>query len=184
MTESYFNQIIRHYKTKWENEPNVQFWDKGPIDKLNTDFRVLEFAPTKNRSMWTYATCCMSNDEDAYPIELHLFSVKQDQSLIELLFAIAYYHKTTAKLNLHHTINFGRSWQGQSNCSFGYISLPYLDGPELETLLIDGKCVKFYWLIPITESERNYKERCGIEALENLFDNGFNYIDNSRKSLI
>ena len=122
------------------------------------------------------------------PIELHLFSPKKDGSLIELLTTVAYYHKNTRRLNLWHTVNFGRGWQDKSACEYGLISLPYLDGPTLEDLYLaspEEKIFKFYWLIPVTKQEVDYKKKYGIEALEQLFElQSFNYLDSNRKSVV
>lgn len=138
--------------------------------------------------MWAYCTCCMSQKQDTNPIELHIFSEKKDESLIELLTAIVYYHKNINKLNIWHTVNFGRGWQDDSSCNYGLISLPYLDGPKLENLYLDDateKCVKFYWLIPITKLEVDYKKEYGIDALELLFEKqSFNYLNPYRKSVV
>lgn len=187
-SEHYFELIKRHYYKIWHSEPKIYLWNNGPIEKLNFDFRVLEFSPTSRRNMWTYTTCCMSSSDDQYPIELHIFSEHQDESIIELLTSIAYYSKNTHPLNLWHTINFGRSWQDKSICEYGLISLPYLDGQALENLNIEPnreKCVKFYWLIPITKQEVDYKKEYGIEALEQLFEQkSFDYLDPGRKSVV
>ena len=67
----------------------------------------------------------------------------------------------------------------------GLISLPYLDGPSLEWLDIDGIKTQFLWLIPITKQEMDYKKKNGIEALEEKFDDSsFNYSNPHRKSVI
>ncbi len=98
-----------------------------------------------------------------------------------------YYHKNFKKLNLWHTVNFGRGWQDNSSYDYGLISLPYINGPNLENLYLESekeKCVKFYWLIPINKAEVNYKKEFGIEALEELFENhSFNYLNPNRKSV-
>ncbi len=177
------NSIIDHYISNWGGTPLLYLWDKGPIDKLPIDFRVLEFEPTPFRNMWTYATCCMSEPVEINPIELHIFSGKKDESIIELLTSVAFYHHNTAKLNLHDTINFGRPWTQNSLCKFGYVSLPYLDGPKLENLKIE-KTHKFFWLIPITEKEKQYKRTFGYEKLEESFEKGLNYLDPNRQSSV
>src|SRR5262249_2003043 len=146
--------------------------------------RVLEFAPTERRKMWTYATCCMSQPTDTTPIELHIFSSQKDVNLVELLTVVAYYHKTSSKIGLHHTVNFGRPWQDTSLCEYGFVSLPFLDGPDLENLYLPGnKTIKFYWLIPVTKSEVEFKSRYGIEALEQKFDSkNLDYLNPRRLS--
>ncbi len=186
--ENYIDLAIDHYNTIWENTPKLYLWDKGPFEKLNFDFKILEYPPTPERNMWTYATTGMSSDDlQGEPIELHIFSHKQDESIIELLTALAYYHQNTARLNLNHTVNFGRAWQDKSLCTFGFISLPYLDGPELENMYLPeyDNNVKFYWLIPVTEMEVNYKSKYGAEALEEKFEETqFDYLNPGRNSLL
>ncbi len=179
----YKENLIKHYQESWNNKGELIMWDKGPTHKLNPDFEILEFAPSKSRNMWTYATVCMSPLEDNPMLELHVFSSKSDSSIVELLTAAANYHQNNARFGLNHTMNFGRPWQDNSLCTYGFISLPYLDGPDLEIYTsgaIESHC---YWLIPITESEVLYKEKNGSEALEELFDNGLDYLNPSRLTL-
>ncbi len=181
------NKIIDHYVDNWQNQPEVKTWPSGPMEDLDDNFSVLEFSPSNDREMWTYATCGMSNFEEENPLELHLFSNKKDESIVELLTMIAYYHRTGSNLGLEHTVNFGRSWQDDSSCSFGLVSLPYLDGPKLENLYMPeyDENLKFLWLIPLTEDEVNYKKEYGMEALEEkLEQQQFNYLDSNRKSVL
>ena len=180
---NYKKKIISHYETVFKNQANILKWDKGPVNTFSNDFCILEFSPNQSRDMWTYATCCMSEENEFSRIELHIFSKKQDRSIIELLYATAYYHKQF-KLNLNHTINFGRPWQNESECKFGFISLPYLDGANLENLKQNNRFIKFYWLIPITLRELEIKKNRGVNALEELFEQeGFDYSNSKRKSL-
>ena len=72
-----------------------------------------------------------------------------------------------------------------SSCSFGLISLPYLDGPDLENLECTEGTAKFYWLIPITKAELELKNAEGVEALEARFDvSGFDYAKRARTSVV
>ncbi|MEJ1241852.1 suppressor of fused domain protein [Chryseolinea sp. T2] len=165
----------------------TRFWYKGPIGKTSLDFCVLEFPPTSDRNMWTYATCCMSSISDITPLEVHMFSSIQDQSIVELLTVVASYHQNDSQLDIYHTVNFGRPWQGKSKCHYGLISLPYLDGPNLEDLIFSDslKRVKFYWLIPITKDEMEFKKGFGIESLEEKFEESeFNYLDANRPGVV
>ncbi len=69
-----------------------------------------------------------------------------------------------------------------STCTHGLISLPYLDGPDLEWLA-EPK-VRFLWLIPITEAEVRFKKSYGMEALERkLEERRFDFLDPSRVSV-
>jgi Suppressor of fused protein (SUFU) len=185
MENSYFDSVFSHYKECWKKEPNIYLWDKGPMEKMPHDFRILEFAPNKERNIWTYATCGMSKINFNPSIELHIFSSNKDEGIIELLTTVAFYHRTVKKLDVNHTVNFGQPWQKKSVCEFGLISLPYLDGPSLENLELGGHLIKFYWLIPITKNEVEYKKKYGLEALETKFEQqSFNYINTERKSVV
>jgi hypothetical protein len=183
--KQYSKFVIDHYRQDWKGQFQIHQWHEGPMISLDPEFCILEFKPDSKREMWTYATCGMSTFEDNDPIELHLFSSQQDNSLIELLTVVGYYHKIDRKLGLNHTINFGRPWQPESICSYGLVSLPYLDGPALETFNTDRLSIHFYWPLPITLNELNYKKRYGVELLEEEFDkNKLNYIDATRKSVV
>lgn len=183
--KNYKNLIINHYKKNWGDKFRECNWKEGPIHQLNNEFCVLEYPVGKKRKMWTYATCCMSSLDDNPKVEIHLFSPKKEEKHVELLTVIAHYHKTGNPLNLNHTINFGRPWFEKSNCSYGLISFPYLDGPELEILETKNILVSFLWLIPVTKNEVEYKKKYGIEKLEELFENKkFNYLDKYRKSVV
>lgn len=177
--------IVNHYEMILDSSPKIYLWDKGPYEKLPYDFRILEFPPTATKKMWTYATCCMSQPEDMQKIELHMYSPIKDESIIELLTALVYYHRKTDKIGLNHTVYFGRPWQKESTCTYGFVSLPYLDGPVLENLNSNNGIIKFYWLLPITEAEVRYKREYGVDALEQKFDNpSFNYVDPNRPSSV
>jgi hypothetical protein len=185
--ESYCNQIKGHYVSVWRVNPTVRRWEKGPIWELPSSFCVLEFPPSAKRELWTYATCCMSQPEDSELIELHLFGHSQYEPLVELLTVVAHYHHTSCRLGLNDTVNFGRPWMNNSRCDYGMISLPYLDGPELENFSLANveKQAKFYWLIPITHQEREYKMKKGLEALESRFEQvNFDYADPHRSSVV
>ncbi|MBO9573344.1 MAG: hypothetical protein J7497_14225 [Chitinophagaceae bacterium] len=142
--DNYGESILNHYTSVWNNEPEIYLWDKGPFEKLPFNFRILEFAPNQNRDMWTYATSCMSQPDDDLPIETHIFSSKKDIQIVELLTTFAYYHRNTRRIGLNHSVNFGKSWQESSLCHYGLVSLPYLDGPDLEDFRFQNKIVKFY----------------------------------------
>lgn len=184
--EDYKNKIINHYLSIWGGDFEERKWLKGSIMQVVPHFCVLEYKPSSFREMWTYATCGMSTYSHKSPIEVHIFSSVQDDSIIELLSAVCYYHNVEANLDLGHTVNFGRSWQDSSELSFGLLSLPYLDGPNLEIMhCSNNKNIHFYWLIPVTKTEVEYKKEFGLEALEAKFDaNEFNYLNPNRKSVV
>ncbi len=179
-------ELIReHYETNWNNAAAIKKWNKGPIHELPQFFSVLEFRPTIKRDMWTYATCGMSTLQDREKIELHIHSPERNEGLVELLTVVVHFHATDSSLGLWHTVNFGRGWLPDSNCEYGLISLPYLDGPGFEILKNNNDAVSFYWLIPITKDEVDYKIKNGIECLEDALEKAnVKYLDKYRASVI
>jgi hypothetical protein len=187
MTKTYAERIRQHYQQVWLREGLGKRWHKGPLADLPRSFCVLEFPACEARRMWTYATCCMSQPDDRIRTELHLFSREPADAHIELLTAVAHYHRTGHLLGLGDTVNFGRPWLPTSACDHGLISSPYLDGPALQTLSVDDQrqVVSFLWLIPITRDEVEYKRDKGLEELERALEEArFDYLDPCRPSVI
>jgi Suppressor of fused protein (SUFU) len=179
------NGILDHYWRNWKISPQHCAFSDGPLAELPRDFCVVKFAPHADRNMWTYATCAMSQPNDASKIELHIFSPVESVEIEELLFAVAHFHRTGAWLDLGHSVNFGRPWIAPSICDHGLVSLPYLDGPTLEDGQRDQVGIKFYWLIPITASEKDFKKNHGLEALEECFDRvELDYVNPMRGSVV
>ncbi|MBK8501640.1 MAG: suppressor of fused domain protein [Saprospiraceae bacterium] len=182
---TYREKLKIHYHNAWKAESKEIAWSKGPMTQLDRDFKVLQFEPGEYHDMWIYATTGMSDLSFLDPIELHIFSSVPSDSIVEILTAVAYCHKNDIPLNLGHTVNFGIPWLNKSRCTFGLISLPYLDGPLLENFTIGNTIVKCFWLIPVTGLEVEYKNSKGLESLENEFEKGrFNYHDPNRQSVI
>lgn len=179
----YPNKLMAHYQRSW-GAPQREIVVSQRMLDLEPEFRVLAFGPRDGRRFITYATRGMSTGADG-AIELHLFSQIETDDHAELLTAIAHFHRSTS-LDLGHTVNFGRPWLPDSKCSYGLISLPYLDGPTLEYFQdSDTTVTRCYWLIPITQSERAYKMSHGQEALERRFEESrFEYWRPDRRSVV
>jgi len=128
----------------------------------------------------------MSRSEDDRRIEIHLFSPEKSEKHVELLTALAHYHRTGVQVRCGDTVNFGRPWLPGGTCEYGLLSLPYLDGPDLEWLHLSKECsVRFLWLVPITPEELAFKIEHGVEALEaRLEQAGVDYLDPQRSSVV
>jgi hypothetical protein len=185
--QAYCDEIKEHYEEVWKSKADIKRWTRGPVHELPRNFCVVECESQSNSHLWAYGTCCMSQPDDEESLELHLFAPFRDDSHVELLTFVCHYHRTRSRLGWGHTVNLGRPWLPNSSCSCGLVSLPYLDGPVLENYRskISGKNVQFLWLIPITERERQYKIRHGLEALESHFEKAIvNYLDPARESVV
>jgi hypothetical protein len=178
-------KIEAHYLNVWTGELHAQKFSHGPTHELPTEFSVVMLPPAGTRTDWIYATTCMSQRADTKRIELHFRSMTEDNTVVELLYAIAHFHRHGKKLDLGHTVNFGRRWAHKSNCEFGLVSLPYLDGPNLELLSLKNETIHFYWIVPIYESELDFKRTYGLDALERKFDEvGLHYADPTRSPVV
>jgi hypothetical protein len=186
ISDPHTEAIRKHYECVWGTAGESVDLRGGRRDELPSAFTVLEFPPRAERGMWTYATCGMSLPEDAELLELHLFSLEKSLEPVELLYVTAHFHRTGSKLGLGHTVNFGKPWMGSSPSQYGLVSLPYLDGPDLEDLVLDAaRVAKFLWLIPVTHAEVQFKKQHGLEALEQKFEGGdFEYADPLRSSVV
>lgn len=184
-TEKYHLGLIAHYEENWGPNYTQKAWKDSAILELNPQFTVLEFAPTEEKEMWSYATCGMSQPNDRKPIEVHIFSKKRDRNLFELLSDVALQQRRQNTIDVRNTINLGRPVQKNSFCTHALVSLPYPDGAKMEVAKIGGKETYFYWLLPITEKEADFKISCGLYDLEMLFDDPpLNYLDTKRKSVV
>ena len=182
--DQYAEKITRHYSQQF-GTPETLHWSRGPTHQLPDGFRVLRFPPSPSSRLFTFATCGMALAGDQRAIECFLLSPVPDESQVELLTVIAWFHATTARLGIGHTVNFGRAWMPDSECTHGLLSLPYLHGPSLERFDDAGRQVQILWLIPITQSERDFAARFGFEAVESRFESvDFDYANPHRSSVV
>jgi hypothetical protein len=176
---NYHAELTRHCERTW-GACVRDIRPSRPRNQLEDAFRVLVFQHRKSK-LWIYATCGIAR-EPAPALELHLFSPVDTDAHVELLSAVADYHRAVP-LGLGHTVNIGRPWLPDSACTFGLISLPYVDGPAIEDFT--AAACKCYWLVPITEAERDFKKANGLEVLEQRFQSAkLAYWRPDRKSVV
>jgi hypothetical protein len=175
--------IWKHLELHWKISASLHDWTAGA--RKPNGRGVLVFPPGPVHDFWIYATDGMSVANHKEPVEVFLFSPQSTESHIALLSAVAAYHQQAELLAIGHTVNFGRPWLTGSQCTYGLISTPYLDGPELEYLRMPSDpTIRFGWLIPITETERIFKIEHGLEALEQRFEKKLDYLNPRRESII
>jgi hypothetical protein len=182
--DTYCRELEEHYARHWSVPLERIRLTVGSMGDLPPDFAVLFMQRTSD--MMAYATVGMSQLQDDDRLELHILSRPAKRArleVVEILTAVAHYHRTGQALGIGHTVNFGRPWLPGSVCTYGLISLPYLDGPDLEWLRL--RDVRFLWLIPVTEAEVQFKKQHGLDALEQRFEAaGFDYLDPDRRSVV
>ncbi|WP_316843005.1 suppressor of fused domain protein [Pedobacter gandavensis] len=184
--KTYITELVGHYEAYFGVPGKGLKLGKGPTDKLHPDFFILEFPSNKKNDMFCYCTVGMSADRsDDNLIELFVYSAKAEEGLIELLTVCASYHRNGLPLDINHTVNIGQPWLNNSQCDYGFISSPYLDGSELGVFEYNGQEIGCYWFIPITQKERDFKIEHGVEQLEHLFeDKQLDYLNPERNCLV
>lgn len=178
----YRDHLHHHYQKFWGVDLVEHDADVNGAPELG----ILEFTPHHPGHDWAYATCGLGPaSPEGHAVELFILSLGQDVSLIDLLAMVAHDHAAGAPLKVGDTVSFGRPWRAGSNCEYGLISLPYLEGPDLEHFKVGERAARCLWLLPITRAEHDYKLKHGLEALEQLFeDEGLDYSDRCRESAV
>lgn len=166
MTEGVREHLRRFFDTHPYKEHQ---WTRGPAVRDLPALRILEFAPGLRTGMWVYATVGASEARVDPRLEFVLVAPSQDARHIELATMTAWYH-LKEQLGLGHTLPIGEPWLPGSSCTSMLVSLPYPFGPELERGDLPDGDVRVLWLLPITEAEKQYRNRAGLEALEQKFD--------------
>lgn len=177
----YNDCLIEHYHfflgKNYEELKNVDtmMYRKYP------DFAVLKYSPTDDFPLYRYVTLGMSSSEDQKAIELYMLSQYENDSIIDILTWVAFYHKRNERFELSDTIIFGEPWHEGSKCAYGLVSLPHIDSPEFK----DCGDVSCLWLLPITKEEYEFTNKEGVLALEKKFSEcELKFVDFYRDSVI
>ena len=159
-------------------------WLPGPAALQFPRLHVLAVEPGPRTRLWSYVSEGAFETNDDPKLEFVVLADRPDTSLVELLTMAAYYHHTEG-LDVGHTLPIGRPWLAGATCDHLLVSLPYPFGPDLEVVLGGSGHRRVLWLLPVTQAERDYKVREGVEALEQLFDShAIAYWDSRRPSVV
>lgn len=168
INSEYHSGLRAHYATHFGELLGEHAPTKGPIHELPSGFVILQFK--KGESKFVFATAGMAPARTP-PIELHLLATEIEPSRpVELLSVTAHFHTTGRALDLGHTVNFGEPCVSGSPSDHALVSLPYPFGADLENFDHGELSVGCYWLLPITEPERDLKKREGLDTLEERLD--------------
>jgi hypothetical protein len=178
-----------HLESFWPNCQRGYFtWELGPIKDVLPSFLVCRIAPQSSQEPWIYVSIGANSVEMGaeYGVEFLLLAPDDNARHIETLAIVAHYHATTKnKLDAGRIVNCGRPWLDSSPCDHMLVSLPYPFGPNLEWCRNSlSKDTRLLWLLPITKSEASFAASCGIESLEQRFDQReIDAIDPHRKAV-
>jgi hypothetical protein len=186
MAEVAPNAILRHHLRRFfaGHACEEHVWSLGPAQDELPRLRAAEFAPGPKTGLWVYATVGAWEARPDPRLEFLIVAPARDQRHVELLFMAAWYHRHYG-LGVGHTLPIGEPWMPGSGCEFFLVSLPYPFGPDLEICNFADWHLHILWLLPITATEREFKVREDVEALEQQFDAcGLEYWDPGRASVV
>lgn len=182
-----YNSIRKHIENYFPNHIISEYkWKKPPLVNFLPEFSVLEIEPGPKNDLWTYISLGTweIKHEESGSLEFMVIAPEKNKQHILHLAMTAFYHITNP-LSVGHTFPMGEPWLEGSKCEYALVSRPYAYSPELEICNLAKQHVHILWLLPITESERNYKIEHGLDALENLFEKSeLQYWQINRESVV
>lgn len=186
--KEFFLALQRHYEKCFGSPGVLANFERALGYEFEKAFSVWRFEVLKGAEPYiAFATIGLSHINPSSLIELHLLghALRDDQPILEALYAVGRYVETGEKINRGHIVNFGRPYLPGSRCCFGLVSRPYPIGPDLELFRIRSKQVSCFWLLPITNAEREFALEHGLEALEQKFDDAeLDFLNAKRESVV
>jgi Suppressor of fused protein (SUFU) len=158
----------------------------GPIESRIPGFFVYEVRPGPRFPGWTYvsAGCWQATaNQERHGLEFVLSTRDSSARHVEIVTIAAYYHAGPGdqRLDWAHTVPIGEPWVPGGTCDAFLVSEPYAYGPDLERCAWSTGHLQILSLMPITDSERQFKAAHGVEELEQrLEDAAVDFLDPAR----
>lgn len=194
MTRPRTDEILTSLETHVRNFFSSRTVREMPVDpqiyERLAPFRVLEVSPEKDGWPWMYVSLGASSVEGRQGERLEFFILAPERSerATFLVTMAAWYHASqdvSQRLGLGDTLPIGEPWINESLCDHYLVSLPHPFGPDFEVFNGGTDHVHFFWLLPITQAERDFKIESGQEALEQIFERvGVQYWRPDRESVV
>lgn len=173
MADSCIRDAVRQHTELFFADHVIDYfsWELGPANDILPDFRVARIAPVPGQHLWTYVSIGASEivHSDAGRLEFVLVCPHETPRAVELLAMIAHRH-VSDPLGKWHLMPIGEPWIENATCDVFFVSPPYPFGSDLEICNLTDDHVHVLWLLPITQSEREFCKQHGADALESKFD--------------
>jgi hypothetical protein len=168
----------------------VSEFSDGPIEQRVPGYKEICVLPGATDRLWVYVSCGVWDavHDGEHGLEFCLLAPEQHHRQGLLVAMNAYYHASpdeSQRLDVGHTVPLGAPWMPGSSLDHLLVSVPYPYGSEFEICRWGSGHARILWLLPITESERDFKAEHGLEALEQRFeDAGLRYWDPHRSPVV
>jgi hypothetical protein len=142
-------------------------WTLGSWPREHPEFRALELAPPGGDQPWIYVSAGAAHLRrfDGVGHEYVIRTWQQDRLMVELLSMVAAY--STREDHDGHTVPIGGPWVEGAEADHLYFNKPYFVSRDFAGLRIDDAfSLRFLWLVPITEREKEWRHEHGQEAFE------------------
>lgn len=186
MTRNKLDCNIREHFSRFFPKRQIDgfLWNQPPLKDICKDFEIVRVSPDKIADGWLFVTngASIIKKEHGEKYEFLIISPKDEPIHIETLsMFVSFYANPNYEVLPGKIIDIGRPWMLGSNLDHLLVSLPYPYGPTLEHC---GE-VRILWLQPISQSEKIFADRFGLDALEQKFeDEKVNYMAANRESVV
>ncbi|PQO25136.1 hypothetical protein C5Y96_26930 [Blastopirellula marina] len=170
--DSLHDHVKGHLAEYFAGHPIELFtWELGPIVETLPEFQVARIAPGPKCSLWTYVSIGASEIEhaDVGRHEFLLTTPFETPRAVELLAMVSHRH-VSDPLGSWHILPIGEPWLEDATCDVFFFSPPYPFGRALEICNLVDDHLHILWMLPITQTEREFAKAEGAEALEVKFE--------------
>ena len=173
MNASGIRVLVQEHVERFFQGHTIEYltWNRGPIKDVLPLFCVRVVTPGPKSDLWTYVSIGSARTvhPEASRLEFIILTPWETHRAVELLAMVAHRH-TYDPLGKWHTLPIGEPWVDNATCDTFFISPPYTFGVDLEICGLDDGHIHFLWLLPITQSEREFVKQHGVDALETAFE--------------
>jgi hypothetical protein len=168
--------VLAHYEHRWGKPTKVHSINAPQLPEAIRPLLVGEYSlPADGLTIYgsigmSRAPMTLSPESIGHRAEIFIGSFQSFSSLPDMLAMIAAYpHISNTLVTAEHTIPLGQYIVDGSGMSSIILCPPYFDPPEFRRIEASGYHVEVLWVIPIYESERQFKIKRGWQVLRQIF---------------
>lgn len=170
-------RILNHYEHRWGTPTRIHTFDSPNVPVVVRPLFVAEFSLPADQ-LTVYASIGMSRvpmssptEQEDHRVEIFLGTFVALPQLPERIAMLAAYpHIGKTFIGVEHTVPLGEPIVPNSGMTFVIFCSPYFDPPEFRRVEINAYHAQILWVIPLHESERQFKVTYGWDALMKVFE--------------